>query len=423
MIGILIASAVIGLDTRRTLAYQGFTFFSVLVLISGIWCLFFRASFTARRVLPRFGTAGEPLAYRIIIRSMSREQQRGLYLFEEFGDPSPTLEEFLEIPEPGEDHRNLFDQAFGVYRWRWLVSRKQGPSFRARSLPVLLPRSEGELNVEILPTRRGYLRFTEMSVARPDPFGLLYAIFNIQAPESLLILPKRYALPQISLPGTRRYQSGGVALTSSVGESEEFISMRDYRPGDSLRRIHWKSWAKTGKPVVREYQDEFFVRHALILDTFQDAAYSEVFEEAVSVAASFACTIRTRDSLLDLMFVGPEAYCFTSGRGLSHTDKTLEILASVSACREKPFSVLPPMVFERASVLSGCICILLLWDEERKHFVSQLRGFGMPLLVLVITDKDGDNNYDPGPMKDQPENFHRLEVGKIQEGLSGICET
>ena len=57
-------------------------------------------------------------------------------------------------------------------------------------------------------------------------------------------------------------------MASSVGESEEFVSLRDYRRGDPMRHIHWKSWAKTGKPIVKEFQDEFFVRHALILDTF-----------------------------------------------------------------------------------------------------------------------------------------------------------
>ena len=157
-------------------------------------------------------------------------------------------------------------------------------------------------------------------------------------------------------------------------------------PATHLRRIHWKSWAKIGKPVVKEYQDEYFVRHALVLDTFQPTAYSAILEEAVSLAASFAYTVRTQDSLLDLMFVGTEAYCFTAGRGLAHTDQMLEILASVNACTDKSFNVLPPMVIERAALLSGCICILLSWDEERKTFIRYLQELGVPLLVFVVTD-------------------------------------
>jgi uncharacterized protein (DUF58 family) len=209
-------------------------------------------------------------------------------------------------------------------------------------------------------------------------------------------------------------------MASSVGDSEEFLSLRDYRPGDPLRRIHWKSWAKTGRPVVKEYQDEFFVRHALILDTFQKVAAGEVLEEAVSVAASLIYTIQTQESLLDLMFVGTEAYCFTSGRGLAHVDRMMEILACVQDCDDKPFHTLLPLVTERAPLLSGTICVLLDWDEERKALVSLLKKLGLPVLVLVITDRGDQETMDPGPMREDPAHFHCLRVGRVQEGLSRL---
>lgn len=59
-----------------------------------------------------------------------------------------------------------------------------------------------------------------------------------------------------------------------------------------------------------------------------------MFEEAVSVAASFACTLRNQESL-DLMFVGAKAFLFTAGRGVAHTDQLLEILAGVSRLKQK----------------------------------------------------------------------------------------
>ena len=130
------------------------------------------------------------------------------------------------------------------------------------------------------------------------------AFVKVPLPQTVLILPKRYPLPPIALPGAMKYQEGGVALASNIGRSEEFVSLREYRRGDPLRHIHWRSWAKAGKPIVKEFEDEFFVRHALVLDTFTDDPHSEAFEEAVSVAASFACTVLTQESLLDLLFVG-----------------------------------------------------------------------------------------------------------------------
>src|SRR5690606_34015254 len=106
------------------------------------------------------------------------------------------------------------------------------------------------------------------------PFGVFRSLRKLALPQSLLILAKRYPIPPFELPGTTKYQQGGVSMASSVGESEEFVSLREYRPGDPLRHIHWKSYAKIGKPIVKEFQDEFFVRHALILDTFSPLAHS-----------------------------------------------------------------------------------------------------------------------------------------------------
>ena len=234
----------------------------------------------------------------------------------------------------------------------------------------------------------------------------------------MLILPKRYWLPPIALPGAMKYQQGGVALAANIGRSEEFVSLREYRRGDPLRHIHWRSWAKAGKPIVKEFEDEFFVRHALILDTFTDRPHSDLFEEAVSVAASFACTVLTQESLLDLLFVGPQAYCFTAGRGLAHADQMLEILASVRPCHEQPFDSLEHLVSNHASAVSGCICVLLAWDEERRRLVEKLKSLRLPVLVLVIRQPGETEPLEPGPMRDAPERLHALEIGRIEEQLA-----
>ena len=211
-----------------------------------------------------------------------------------------------------------------------------------------------------------------------------------------------------------------MALASSVGDSEEFVSLRDYRPGDPLRRIHWRTWAKTGRPIVKEYQEEYFVRHALILDTFQGAPAGSVFEEAVSVAASFAATVHTQETLLDLLFIGAEAYCFTSGHGLGQSDRMLEILASVRVCQDKSFDSLLPLVLERAALLSSCICVLLNWDQSRQNLIRQLIGLGLPVKVLVILPAEAADTLAPGPLEGRGPDLLALKVGRIQEGLAAL---
>ena len=216
-----------------------------------------------------------------------------------------------------------------------------------------------------------------------------------------------------------RYQEGGVALAASVGSSEEFVALREYRHGDPLRHIHWRSWAKAGKPIVKEYEDEFFVRHALVLDTFDPEPNSELLEEAVSVAASFACTVLTQESLLDLLFVGNQSYCFTAGRGLAHVDQMLEVLASVQNCADKKFETLEELVLKHISAVSGCVCVLQRWDEARRHLVKTLRALGIPVLVLVLI-LPGEQKPDAGPLRDEPECFPVLEIGQIEEQLAKL---
>ena len=415
----IIAAAVVGIDTNRTMGYQVFTLMTAILLTGAAGTPFFRARFSARRDLPRFGTVGEPLTYRIEIQNRSRRPQRGLILFDEGADPRPDYQTFANTLEPGERERNRFDRWIKFYRWQWLVGEAGGDRPRDIPLPPLAPGETGVVQVRIIPGRRGPLRLTGITVARPDPLGVVNAHVRLALPQSVTVLPRRYDLPPIRLPGNRRYQSGGVALTTSVGESEEFVSLRDYRPGDPIRHIHWKSWARTRKPVVKEHQEEFYVRHALVLDTFYRDGRTPVFEAAVSVAASFASTVRTQDSLLDLIFVGPEAYCFTSGRGLGGDERTLEVLASVSPRRDQPFETLPPLVLRRADALSGCICVLLSWDGPRRDFVGRLRALALPTLVLVVVP-DGARPLDPGPMADRPDRLRPLRVSRIAEDLARL---
>lgn len=411
----LLASGLMSIDTDNTVAYQAFTPLLSLLLLSVAFSWFFRVRFSATRVLPRFGTAGQPFTYNVHLRNNESRTQRDLTLFEHLADPRPGFQEWkarqLALERRARSFR--FDQ------------QRRSNSFkpaRIKSVPVpeAGPNQEVETNVELTPLRRGAIRFNGVTLARPDPFGLFYAFQQVPSAQTMLILPKRYPLPQIALPGSMKYQQGGVALASNVGQSDEFVALRDYRRGDPLRHLHWRSWAKAGKPIVKEFEDEFFVRHALVLDTCTEEPNSEVFEEAVSVAASFACTIPLQETLLDLLFIGTQAYCFTAGRGLGHEDQMLEILASVTSRGDRPFSALEHLVLEHAALVSGCICVLLAWDEQRRAFIRKLQALGVPLLVMVVTDIARGETLEPGPMKNEPDRFSVLETRKIEEGLAKL---
>lgn len=408
----LVAAVIMGLDTKKTVAYQIFTFLVSILLIAIVYSLRFRDRFTVSRTLPRFATVGVKLRYALTLENPSHKIQRGLKLIENFADPRPSFTTFLEILKPAAKRRSFTGKYY--YPWSIAIARQQKAKIKIVDLTTLPPRSKTKVVMEIEPTHRGVTRLTGVTIARPDPLNIFNACQTIALPQSLLILPKRYQLPSFALPGGRKSQSGGTALIASVGDSEEFVSLREYRPGDPLRKIHWKSWAKTNQPIVREEQEEYFVRHALILDTFGNSRQSEILEEAIAVAASFACDFHSQESLLDLMFVGLEAYCFTAGRGAGNTEKMLEILAGVTFCPDKSFSHLTRSVMSRVDLLSGCICIFIDWDEQRQQLVNYLQGLNVPTLVFIVTDTLESQRPEASS------NWHWLELGKIQQDLLKI---
>ena len=413
VLGSVFVAAVLGLDPETSVGYQGFTLLVALLLVAVLFGFRFKAGFAAERLLPRFGTVGQPFTYRVAVRNLTSENQDGLALLENLRDIRPTFQQWKEIQLDNNKHVRPFS---------FNKKRRQNPfrlaNLKEAALPALLPKQAGEVRIELTPLRRGVVHLDGVTFARPDPLGLFRALRKVALPQSVLILPKRYPLAPIALPGALKYQQGGVAMASNVGQSDEFVALREYRRGDPVRHIHWRSWAKTGKPIVKEFEDEFFVRHALILDTFTYRPHTDEFEEAVSVTASFACTVLTQESLLDLLFVGTQAYCFTAGRGLAHADQMLEVLASVQPSTALPFDKLEDLVVNHASTVSGCICVLLAWDNARQRLVEKLKILGLPVLVLVIRPAGKTEPLEPGPMRDEPERLVALELGKVGEQLA-----
>jgi len=252
-----------------------------------------------------------------------------------------------------------------------------------------------------------------LTLGRPDPLGLMRSLRRFTLPAHVIALPRRYRLPELVLPGARKFQQGGVSLATSVGDSEEFVSLRDYRPGDPLQRIHWKSFARTGKPIVKEYQDEFFERHALVLDTGRAAGEDPVFEDAVALAASFVYTIDTQECLLDLLFVADEVHQYTAGRGQMRADHMLEILAGVAPRPRASFEALARAVLAQRSRLSSCIVVCVDWDAARAGLLRTLAASGMEVRTLLVC---AENTVPP----DLPQGVLALHPGRIEEGLARL---
>jgi len=263
VVGGFIVAGATGMDVENTVTYQSFTFLLGSLLLALAGSFFFRGEFSAIRLLPRVGTAGRPLRYRVTIKNLTAKSQTGLTLLEDLADPRPSFADWLGFQLA---RRACARPSPNAQRRRNSPLRLE--TLKESEVPSLLARGEADTGMEVLPLRRGILRFSGVILARSDPFGLFRAFIKVRIEQKALILPRRYPIPPIALRGAGHYQEGGMALAANVGRSEEFFALLEYRHGDPLRHIHWPSWAKTGKPMVKEFEDEFLLRHALVLDTF-----------------------------------------------------------------------------------------------------------------------------------------------------------
>lgn len=411
--GLTILTGFMGVDSR-TILYQLFALLLAISIVAICSTLFFSPRIRITRRLPRCATAGDAFEYPVEVEGLGRFRQRSLGMIELPPQRFPPVLAFLHEREPGEERRNPYDRFFVFYRWLWLVEKYKTARSRL-SKPFDLPAAKDKagsvtVTMHLTPKRRGILKLGRIGVLKPDIFGLLRALRYRKGPvDELVVLPKRYPLPRLNLPGRSQYQPAGLAPASALGQGDEFMSLRDYRPGDPLRHVHWRTWARMRRPVVKEYEDEFVPRYTLVLDTFADSDPADCFEEAVSVAASYACELDTRESLLDLLFVGSEAYLVRSERGEERADMLLSVLAGVELCGRDGFDSLHKHVLSRVRDMSACICLFLDWDDARRGLVRDLRANGVPVTAFVLAA--------PGAFVDA-EGVHRLEAGRIMEGLA-----
>lgn len=156
-----------------------------------------------------------------------------------------------------------------------------------------------------LPTeRRGLHRVGPLTSTVTDPFGLARSTEVDLSRITVIVLPRTWPLtPLPAAPGDEPEQ-GVRALTSLSTVDEEFSTLRAYVPGDDIRRIHWPTTARTGTPVMREFELPWQHRTTIVLDRRAGAHRGNSFERAVSVAASLVELAAARGELVRLITTG-----------------------------------------------------------------------------------------------------------------------
>ena len=152
-------------------------------------------------------------------------------------------------------------------------------------VPMLRPDHSVAQPLDIPALRRGIVNVGPATTVRSDPIGLLRREHAFEDIHELYVHPRTTALPSTSAGLIRDLE--GSPTRRLVDSDMSFHAIREYAPGDSRRQIHWKSTAKTGRLMVRQYEESRRSRMAVILGVAEaEYADADEFELAVSCAAS-----------------------------------------------------------------------------------------------------------------------------------------
>jgi len=366
------------------------------------------AKLKLRRELPSVASAGQEFLYKVYLENVASSTMKLGFLIDRSADPRPTKIEFLHSREPHEHLRNAFDRLFAYYRWLWLCRKKTTFKSSPKLIDTLQAGAKKNYIMSCTPLQRGKLEFGAARMAFPDALHLFQKCIKVTAPRDfILVLPKRYRLPSILVEGSAREHLGGLSYSHFSGVSDDFRGLRPYRPGDAPKHIDWAAWARTGKPIVREYENVFFPRYVMILDTNGSYEFLEHFEEAISIAASFAQVVVTQECLLDCIFLNKGSRMLTVGKDIAKPRALLEHLASLEIELNPDWEELYRKVRKFSPSLTTCIVVLTRLSDERFTLIKDLRRAGIRLLILVL-------------VHDESSQTAALDVGVIPIRVSSV---
>ncbi|WP_127792334.1 DUF58 domain-containing protein [Agromyces sp. LHK192] len=152
-------------------------------------------------------------------------------------------------------------------------------------VPLLRGGARHDERLAIAAERRGVIDVGPMTISRGDPIGILRREQRWPEVQRIHVHPRTVRLPSTSAGLIRDLE--GLPTGKLVNDDLSFHTVREYVRGDSQRHVHWKATAKTGRLMVRQYEESRHARIAVLLDVDLDEYVDDdEFETAVSAAAS-----------------------------------------------------------------------------------------------------------------------------------------
>ncbi|WCM55887.1 DUF58 domain-containing protein [Microbacterium sp. EF45047] len=169
----------------------------------------------------------------------------------------------------------------------------------------LAPGEEAEELFAIPTQRRGVVKVGPVSVVRGDPLGLFERAHRRDDPVDLYVHPRTILFEGQSLGYLRDLE--GLPATDLSRDDVSFHALNEYQPGDDLRHVHWRSTARTGVMMVRQFEETRRSHFVIGLSrSTGDYASDDDFELGISAAGSIGLRALRDSQRVDLRVQGRE---------------------------------------------------------------------------------------------------------------------
>ncbi|MGD2202997.1 DUF58 domain-containing protein [Microbacterium maritypicum] len=169
----------------------------------------------------------------------------------------------------------------------------------------LAPGEEAEELFAIPTQKRGVVKVGPVSVVRGDPLGLFERAHRRDDPVDLFVHPRTVLFDGQSLGYLRDLE--GLPAADLSRDDVSFHALLEYQPGDDLRHVHWRSTARTGTMMVRQYEETRRSHFVIGLSrSLADYATEDDFELGVSAAGSIGLRALRDSQRVDMRVQGRE---------------------------------------------------------------------------------------------------------------------
>lgn len=352
---------------------------AVLAAISGYW-LFYRAAYVLGALIP-------------LCFIWARLHLRGLDVSVE------RANDRLQVGEQTEARVHLKSRSMFTKLWLEVEDATDMPGAPARTVVTLPANGSRNWKISMPCSRRGVFTVGPIRVTTGDPFGLFRFSRRYGEQQRLLVLPLPEELPYFWAPAAHLAGEGSVHQRTHY-VTPNAASLREYYPGDSYNRIHWRSTARLGRLMVKTFEMDPTSNIWVLLDLHkgvQAGRDDESTEEyAVRIATSLVHRFSLENSMVGLMAFGSDTTVVDAARGTQQLSRILEALAVVQGDGEKPLAKVLEEEGRRFGRHTTVIIITPSLDEEWVIALQALTQQGARAVAVLLDPASFGAGAGPG---------------------------